>query len=125
MHQTSIVCAYILADVKKYVDGCGGDSDIIQLAHTGSWKTFPGEDDLEQIEDIEKGYETWKEKLSSLMVAYQDFNVSQLTFESDLTDACESLTAQRKQKADFHDDLERMELERKLAELKEHQEGSS
>jgi hypothetical protein len=73
MHQTSIVCTYILADVKKYVDGCGGDSHIVQLAHNGSWKSFPNEDDFEEIEEIEKGYETWKGKMSSLMVDYQDF----------------------------------------------------
>jgi hypothetical protein len=39
--------------------------------------------------------------------------------------ACESLTGQRKQKADFHDHLERATLERKIAELKEKKEGGN
>jgi hypothetical protein len=66
MHQTSIICAYILADVKKYVDGCGGDSNIAQLAHDGTWRLFPGEGEIEQIEEIEKAYETWKGKTKFL-----------------------------------------------------------
>jgi predicted nucleic-acid-binding protein len=53
------------------------------------------------------------------MVDYEDFNVSQIAFECDLTDACESLTSYRKTKADFRDDLERMTLEQQLAEAKE------
>jgi hypothetical protein len=125
IHQTSIVCAYILADCKKYVDGCGGDSHIIQLDHNGSWKIFPAEDDLEQIDDIEKGYDFWKEALSWLMSEFQDFERGQLLFESGLMDSCQKLIAQRKKKADFLADLERIKFEQEIAKIKEKQEGDS
>jgi len=116
MRETSLICAYMLADVKRYVDGCGGDSHIIQLDHSGSWKRFPAEDDYQQIEDIEQAYRDWQYRMGPLMIDFQDFQRSQINFECDLHDACEELIAQRKPKAAMHEEIERTKLEREIAE---------
>ncbi len=125
MRETSLICAYMLADVKKYVDGCGGDSDIIQLDHNGSWKKFPAEDDYQQIEDIEQAYRDWQYKMGPLLIDFQDFQRSQINFECDLQDACQELINHRKPKADMYEQIERAKLDRELADLRKEREGGS
>jgi hypothetical protein len=118
VHRTAIVCAYILSEVKKYVDGCGGDSQIICLNDDGSWTLFPDEGMFFSIADIETRFQEWKDQLKELAIHYADFKVSRSEFEFTLSKLTGELLRLRKPSADLYEEVERMKFEELEAEIK-------
>ncbi|MGA9672473.1 MAG: hypothetical protein WBQ94_24880 [Terracidiphilus sp.] len=98
MYRTALAAVYILSDVKKYVDGCGGESQMVCLGHDGSWQFF-SPDNFERtrpIANIESHYQTWKRKLGSLLLDSQNLRESQEFFETKATGIRDELAEQRR-----------------------------
>jgi hypothetical protein len=113
MYRTALAAVYILSDVKKYVDGCGGESQIVCLGHDGSWQYF-SPDNFERtlpIVNIERHYQIWKRKIGSLLLDSQDFQESQESFETKATGISDDLAEQRSKDIGLLRLLERRRLE--------------
>jgi hypothetical protein len=98
MYRTALAAVYILSDVKKYVDGCGGESQIACLGHDGSWQYF-SPDNFERtrpIATIESHYQIWKRKIGSLLLDSQNLQESQESFETKATGLRDALVEGRK-----------------------------
>lgn len=125
MYRTALACVFILSDVKKYVDGCGGDSQIVCLGHDGSWKFF-SEDDFTrtpEIAEIEEHYQKWKKRLGAMLLDSQDFRDIPIPFEDNSNNLCRDLVATRAKQASFFDQIDEWKLQALARELKEKQEG--
>lgn len=119
MHRTGIVCTYILADVKKYVDGCGGESHIICLGDNGLWEMFPKDGQYFTTEDFETDYEYWKNRIRELTLDYTDFGVSESSFELDLANFTDDLTQRRGPRMHEYERFETMKLEAQITEARQ------
>jgi hypothetical protein len=122
MHRTGIICTYILADVKKYVDGCGGESHIICLGDNGLWSMFPSDGLYFTIEELEADYEYWKTHTRELALDYADFKVGESSFERDLVELTDDLTRVRGDRMRRYDEVEMLKMEADLAESRRLQE---
>jgi hypothetical protein len=97
MYRTALAATFILTDVKKYVDGCGGDSQIACLGHDGSWKYF-SQDDFPKtlpIAAIERHYQYWKRHFGYWLLNSQDFRESQDKFKNGVTALFEQFIKER------------------------------
>lgn len=72
IHRTAIVAAFMLADVKKYVDGCGMESQIVCLFNDGSYTYFPDEWFHFDMQQIESSYDEWKQRTRELAIDFAD-----------------------------------------------------
>ncbi len=101
MYRTALAATFILTDVKKYVDGCGGDSQIACLGHDSAWRFF-SPDEFEKtlpIPTIERHYNKWKRSFGYWLLNSQDFRESQSLFESGVTTLFENFIKERAERA--------------------------
>jgi len=73
-----IVALYILNQTKRWVDGCGGNSDILLLSHRNRIITrIPTQD----IKTLESHFDNFNEHLRPILVGCADGKMSQSAFE--------------------------------------------
>lgn len=81
--QTGLIAVYLLHQVKRWVDGCGGKSDILLLSNTGrKIVRMPTND----IENLEKHFDEFDRFMLPVMIAAADGTVSHADYEKAVQD---------------------------------------
>jgi hypothetical protein len=126
MKRTALAATYILSDVKRYVDGCGGSSQIICLSNKGDQSMY-AQDSLFRVDPIgmiENRYQVWKQRFGALLMDFQDYRMSHLDFEERLSRLSEHLLEIRKERTDYYDDAEFQEIHAQTQALRESEEDA-
>ena len=84
--------AYILSQAKKYVYGCGGNTDIVGLFCGDSYE-LP----TSALEDMEKQFDQFERRTSEILVALTKNSVSQARFDKAAGDFAQYLHEVREQ----------------------------
>jgi hypothetical protein len=79
--QTGILALYILHQAKTWVDGCGGNSDIMLLSNKNlSWSRIPTED----VKELEKHFDDFSEAMRPILISAADRSISYDTFDAEM-----------------------------------------
>ena len=78
LRQAALTALYILNEVKKWVDGCGGNSDIIILSRENlKWARFP----TDEVSGLEKHFDQFIDYVRPILVAVADSTVKEGEFD--------------------------------------------
>ena len=64
INEAAIICIYALHHVKKWVDGCGGNTELIVIPRFGQVTSMPSS----QIQEIEKYCEAYDDAVKNLLI---------------------------------------------------------
>jgi len=86
LKQASLVAIYILHQAKKWVDGCGGNSDIILMSKDNlKWARLP----TDEVKTLETHFDSFFEYMRPVLIAAADGTVLEPDFDRLLKDFCQ------------------------------------
>jgi hypothetical protein len=78
LKRAGLIAIYILHQVKRWVDGCGGNSDIILIGrHNLTWARLP----TENVESLEKHFDQFFEYLLPILIGAADSSITETDFD--------------------------------------------
>lgn len=78
LKQAALIAIYILHQAKKWVDGCGGNSDIVLLYEQElKWARVPTSD----VESLEKHFESFFDYLRPVLIGAADGSITEPIFD--------------------------------------------
>jgi 20S proteasome alpha/beta subunit len=94
--QTEYMARYVLRRVKKFVKGCGGDTDTQQVRDDGLYRSRTMKRiNLRTSAEMEEDFAFFDREMLSLLVAFSDFGVDKKAFHKLLNKCFKALEEQR------------------------------
>jgi 20S proteasome alpha/beta subunit len=96
--QAGIVALYILHQAKTWVDGCGGNSDILLLSSKKlEWRRLPTED----VKELEKHFDDFSNAMRPILISAADRVLSNEAFDAEMKKFSRDMFALRSKFMEF------------------------
>jgi hypothetical protein len=106
LHQAGLVALYILHHAKTWVDGCGGNSDIILLSNKNlNWNRVP----THEVKELEKHFDDFAEAMRPILIAVADRQLPYESFDAEMKKFAKEMFALRTKFMSFEEFWKRME----------------
>jgi 20S proteasome alpha/beta subunit len=99
IRQCERIARYGIFKVKKFVQGCGGDTEVRQVSDTPRFRTIKTIS-TRMSADIDNDFEYFDRQIGKLLIAYSDFSVNQKEFRRTGLTLLKALEERRKKTID-------------------------